>query len=193
MSPSAKQRLDDFDSRLSTIETKLEIKPPRPKSAFAEFREHAWEKIKANKATIIPILGIVVAVGGWFGSGWFKYWLDHKDDAWNRSVDDRIKQSLEAKGGIKETLANIQQTVQTTDNTLKTLSPFIHDVILHQFENASKLPANTLGERLPAVRNLIAVAKNQGMKIEPGITTSLSKKLLRIQPESPDFGVPQEL
>ena len=37
------------------------------------------------------------------------------------------------------------------------------------------------------MRNLIAVAKNQGIKIEPGITTSLSKKLLRVQPDSPDF------
>jgi hypothetical protein len=67
------------------------------------------------------------------------------------------------------------------------LQPFIHDVIDHQFENASKLPSQAFQERLPAIKNLLAVAKDQNVRIDPEVMDTLRKKMLGIQVKSPEF------
>jgi hypothetical protein len=176
-----KDQFADLNGRIDALRDELRT-ISRPKSWPAKLYELAIN----HKGTSI-ILAIVLCIVSIVGGGYFKYWLDHKDEAWNSRLDGRIDTILSSKGGIKESLANVQQTVSSTDNTLKTLAPFIQDVIRHQFENASKLPTATLRERLPGVRNLLAVAKNQDVKIEPGIAASLSKKLLQIQPDASDF------
>ncbi len=173
---TSKERLDGIDSRLDRVDTTLGLKPPKPKSAFVQFRDHLWQKIKTHKGMIIFIVTISVAVGGWFVSGWFKYHLDHRYDF----IDGMITKNLGAPGGAKETLANVQQTVNRIDSTLTTLQPFIHDVILHQFENASNLPIATFRERLPALKNLLSVANNQKVKIDPKIVNQMGGKLTQL-------------
>jgi hypothetical protein len=121
-------------------------------------------------------LALIIGVGGWFASGWFKYYLDHRYDF----IDAMITQNLSAKGGIKETLARI-------DTTLATLQPFIQDVIHHQFESASNLPSAALGQRLPALKNLLSVAKNQEVKIDPQIVNKMSEKLASIPARPLDY------
>jgi hypothetical protein len=185
--PTTKQRFDGIDSRLDRIERALELKPPEPKSAFAQFRGHVWQLIVVNRSWVISVAAILVAIGGWFGSGMFKYWLDHKDDGLNHLIDGRIEAALKAPSGVLATLSEVQRTTNETDTTLKTLQPFIQDVIRHQFEIASKLPAQELGERLPAVKNLLAVARDQDVQIEPKITENLREKLLKIDAKAPDY------
>ena len=130
--PTTKQFIDRMGSRLDSIENALEIKQPAPKSALTIFRAHTWEWTVANRSWIIPVAAIVVAIGGWFGSGIFKYWLDHKDDSFNQTVDRRIDRILKAPGGVLATLSDIDRKVDKANTTLDTLQPFIHDVINHQ-------------------------------------------------------------
>ena len=173
MPPTNKERLDGLENRLGEIEIALGLKPPKPKSAFRQFREHLWQQIKTNKTTIIPIVAIIVAVAGWFASGWFRYYLDHRYDF----IDGMISTNLSAKGGVKETLAAVQQTVNRTETTLATLQPFIQDVINHQFESTSKLSTAALQERLPAVQHLLASARDQRVKADTKVLDALTQKL----------------
>lgn len=175
------KQFDAINARLDAIDQTLLIRP----KARSRWRI-GYEWVINHKGTS-SILAVILCLVGVFGGGYFKHWLDHKDDNWNRSVDDRILKVLSLPGGVNETLSSVKQTTTSTDATLKALSPFIQDVIRHQFESASKLPAAALQGRLPAIRNLLAVAKNQDLKIEPGITDSLSEKLLQVQPSATDF------
>jgi hypothetical protein len=167
--PTNKERLDRHDARLTEIETALGLKPPTPRKSFIAEK---YEWVINHRATSI-FLAIILCVVSIFG----KYWLDHKNESWNRDVDDRVALALNAKGGIKETLGAVQQTVLSTDATLKALTPFIHDVINHQFENASKLLIATLQERLPAIQHLLATAQNQGVKVDTKVLDALTRKL----------------
>ena len=176
------ERLDKVEARLRALEKTVGAKPEDFKSRVVEFFKRVWQ----YKGTII-VVTIILGIGGWFIPGWFGYRLEHKNDAWNRAVDDRIDSKLRASGGINETLGNVQKTVSATDTTLKTLSPFIQDVIRHQFESASKLPTSTLRERLPALRELIAVAANQKTKVDSKVVSSLSEKLLQIPNKTDEF------
>jgi hypothetical protein len=177
--PTNRERLDEHDSRLVKIEVALSLKPPEPKRSFLKQK---YDLLVNHKGTSL-FLAVILCAVGLFG----KYWLDHRNEWWNHDVDARIDLAINAKGGIRETLGAVQQTVNRTEATLNALQPFIHDVVQHQFKSASKLPAATLRERLPAIGNLLSVAKNQEVKIAPGIADSLSKKLLQIEPESSDF------
>ncbi len=180
---SNKERLDAIDSRLDRIDTALGLKPPKPKSAFVQFRDDPWQKIKAHKTTIIPIVAIAVGLGGWFVNGWFRNYLDHRYDF----VDGMIANNLSKPGGIKETLGNVQDTTTRIESSLETLKPFIHDVILRQFENASKLPIATFQQRLPALKDLLSVAKNQKVKIDPKIVNQMGGKLTELPTRPTDY------
>jgi hypothetical protein len=182
-----KQRLADAELRLEQIETALGLKPPKPQSAFRQFRQHLWQQIKANKATILTASGLILAVLGWFGSGWYKYHLDHKDDGFNSAIDHRIDMALGKPGGITQTLGSVQTTVNEVNTTLKALAPFIHDVVQHQFESASKLPTATLQERLPAIQHLLTTAKDQGIKADTPILDALGRKLSTVDTKAASF------
>jgi len=172
-----KEQIDDICARLDKIEQELGMRPKPPSWWRARY-----EWVIAHKGTSL-ILAVVLCIVGIFGGGYFKYWLDHRSDPLN----DRIEKVLSAPGGIKGTLSSVQLTVTATDATLKALSPFIQDVIRHQFESVSKLSAAELQGRLPAIRNLLAIAKNQDVKIKPEIPAGLGVKLLQVQPSAPDF------
>jgi hypothetical protein len=174
MSPNNKKRLDGIEERLNQIETLLGPRLPKPRSAFQQFREHLWDQVKRHKGTIIPLAAIFVGVLGWFVSGWFKYYLDHRYDF----VNEMISTNLKAKGGVNDKLDQIQQTADSTKTTLQALQPYIHDTVQRQFENVAKLPTATLMQRIPALKDLVAVAKNQNVAIDPNIVTEVGKKLV---------------
>jgi hypothetical protein len=175
-----KELFEEINDRLHTVETKLKL---RTKSSWLGER---YEWAVNHKGTSL-ILAVILCGLGIFGGGYFKYWLDHKNDAANRAIDERINSVLGVPGGIKETLSKVEQTTSATDTTLRALSPFIQDVIRHQFESASKLSTKALQERLPAMQDLVTVAKNQGVKVPADVTENLSKKLLQIDPTSSDL------
>jgi hypothetical protein len=121
---TTKDRLDGIDSHLGRIDSRLEriditlgLKPPAAKSAFANFREDLWQKIKTHKGTIISLTAIVIAVVGWFGSGLFKYYLDHRNGGFNASVNGLIDAKLtlpNAKlGELGERLARVEGKLDT--------------------------------------------------------------------------------
>jgi hypothetical protein len=127
---------------------------------------------KGTSIIVAAVLCIVTLYG--------ENWIAHKDDRFNASVDGRINNVLQSPNGVLDRLNEVQKTTNQTNAALQTLQPFIHDVINHQFENVSKLSPQALGERLPAVKNLLAVAREQDVKVEPIITQNLSAKLLKI-------------
>jgi len=177
--------ISGIDSRLDRIESALELRPPKPKSPFAQLRGQVWQWIVANKALVISVVAILVGIGGWFGSGYFKYWLDHKDDAFNDAADRRIEKALKAPGGVLATLEEVRKTTNATNTTLGTLQPFIHDVIDRQFENVSKLPTHVLIDRAPAVANLLSAAKDQKIVLDRQIVAETGKKFVQASPQSP--------
>jgi hypothetical protein len=183
--PTAKQRFERIDSRLEGIERVLELKPPEPRSAFAQFLGHVWQWAVANRSWVIPAAAILVAIGGWFGNPLFKYWLDHRDDDLNHKIDIRIDTALKAPGGVLATLSDVQKTTNETNTSLRTLQPFIHDVISHQFEDVSKLPTRALLERIPAVKNLLAVATDQDVKVDPRIVAKTGEKFIGASANNP--------
>lgn len=177
--PTQKERLDAFDERLNQIEQKLALKPPKPKSVTRQFLEHVWGKIAQHWKITVPTIALSLTVLGWFVNPLYKQHLDHEKDAANRNVDDRVRTVLNEPNGVSQTLHAIQETVNETKAKLDTLAPFIHDLILHQFENASKLPVKALNEQLPAVQHLIAVAQDQKIVIDPLLVRTLGQNLLQ--------------
>jgi hypothetical protein len=163
------QRLDTVDLRLETIESGLGIRS-QPNRRIPAVFEFIWK----HKATVLPTAAIAVAIVGWFASGWFKYYLDHKDDGLNAAIE----KELQKPQGVIDKLNTIKQTTDELKTTLGTLQPFIHDVIQHQFENVAKLPTGDLIPRIPALRNLVAVAENQNVTVDPHIVTEVGRKLV---------------
>jgi len=162
--------LDDHDLRLAQIESALNLKPPEPGKGFLKEK---WDWIINHKGTSI-VLSIVLCAVGLFG----KYWLDHKNDRWNHDVDERVRSVLNEKDGVNETLHSVEQTVNRSDEKLQTLEPFIRDVVTHQFETAAKLPTGALIQRIPALKNLVAVARNQSVTLDPNIVAEAGTKLV---------------
>ena len=181
ISKELKESLEDLSKRLNSVETALHL---RPKDQG--WWRTRWEWIVDNKGTSI-VLAIILCLVSIVGGGYFVHWLERKDEWWNEAVDKRVRTVLEAKGGINETLAGIQQTVTATDSSLKTLAPFIQDVIRHQFESTAGLPTSVFKERLPAIQHLVAVARDQATLVNPATVSHVADKLLTVQPRPADF------
>ena len=181
--PSNKDNFEDIFSRLKIIEQALVL---RPAAATKGFLAKRWEWIINHKGTSI-ILAIFLCLVGVFGGGYFKYYLDHKDDYFNGAVDKRIKSELEKPDGVLPTLRSVQETVKKTETQIDDLKPFIHDVVTHQFENAAGLPTSTLQQRLPAVQHLLAIARDQHIQPKPSALEVLGKKLSTLDNTAPSF------
>src|SRR5260370_8618278 len=87
--PSNKEQIDGILARLVAVEAELGIRP-KPEGWWVR----KWEWTKTHKGTIISLTALILIIPGWFVSGWFKYHLDYKDDAFNDAVDGRITTKL---------------------------------------------------------------------------------------------------
>ncbi len=168
-----KETLQDHEGRLKEIETQLGIKPLPPKKTT---KERLTEWVKANPWLSLALPTILTVFTVFVG-----YWLNHHNEWWNRDVDARVGTVLEKSGGVQETLKQVRDTVNQTKTTLDDLKPFIHDVVTHQFENASKLRISTLRERVPAIQHLVALAQDQKIATDPKIVRTLGRNLLAVQ------------
>ena len=177
MSPSQKERLDSIEPRLNEIEARLGL---GRKSPFAAFRQHIWAWLKENKAWVLSLGAIALTVSGWFIAPVIKRHSDSNDERFQMSVDRRVNQILNQSGGVNENLRAVQQTTTETNNTLKTLAPFIHDVISHQFDLLAELPKHALLERLPAIDDLVAVARRESVAADPAQTSRVGLRLLDV-------------
>jgi hypothetical protein len=116
-----------------------------------------------------------------------KYWLDHKIEWWNHDVDDRINVALNARVTSRKLLAMYSKPFWATDATVKTLTPFIHNVLSHQFESASKLPTDALQQRLPAIQHLLTTAKDRGVKTDSKLLDVLTRGLKAVNSSAVGF------
>jgi hypothetical protein len=187
MATPANVRVEAIEKRLDAIEASFELVRKKPSGPIEQFRMQLWQWIKTHKTVIFSIAGIVVSVSGWFGSGLFKYWLDHRDDGFNLAVDGRVKAALKESGGVSETLHQVKEIVERTENKLDILLPFINDVINRQFIDVSNLSAHEFQDRLPAVSHLLAVARIQNYHASESATENLRSKLLRANSTSPGY------
>jgi hypothetical protein len=180
MAPT-KGMFDALTTRVSKIEETLAITPAPPKDTIRQKISKTWAKISSHPGISIIFAAIFCLVSV-FGGGYFKYWLDHRHD-W---INEAIETKFSAKGGINEKLANLQATANSADTTLKALAPFIQDVVRHQFESASNLSPQSLATKLPAVNNLLTVAKNQAVNIPPALVSKIGTGLVGAVKFNPD-------
>jgi hypothetical protein len=171
-----KETLQDHEVRLQEIETQLGIKPPPPRKTA---KERVTEWVKANPWISLALSIILTSFTVFVG-----YWLNHHTEWWNKDVEAQVTVVLEKPGGVQKTLDKVNETVNRTDEKLKTLEPFIQDVIKHQFENASKLPTGVLIAHIPALDHLVAVARSQNVRVEPKIVTEVGTKLVDASAEN---------
>ncbi len=162
--PSPQQRFQDIYERLGKLERHINF---------------PWYTRLYSWVVNHTALSIVLCLVGLFGGGYFSYWLEHKGDTFNSSVDKRIDITLKAPGGVLATLAEVQKTANETNTTLKALQPLIQAMIVHQFENVSKLPTQTLIQRAPALRDLAVAAKTQNVSVDPKIIEQTGARLVR--------------
>lgn len=179
-SPESEEGMTSAPERFTAIDKRIE---DLEKKVHAISKQDWWPvrlyNLAVNHKGTSLILAIILCIAGIYGGGYFRWWLDHRKDASNKDVDDRIKLILNAPKGVSETLQGLQATTYETNTTLKTLQPFIQDVIAHQFENVSQLPTRTLLERLPAVNDLLATAKDQNVKVNSKVVTDTGARLVR--------------
>ncbi|MGA2876471.1 MAG: hypothetical protein ABSE82_13145, partial [Nitrososphaerales archaeon] len=176
--PNTKDRLDDHDDRLGRVEAALRLKPEESKKTFRTTFKEKYEWVINHKGTS-GLLAIALFVS--------TYWLNHRSEWWNHDVDERTRTVMNEKGGISETLHNVQETVNRTQAKLETLEPFIHDVIQHQFDTAAKLPREALQARLPAIQRLTAVAKDQGVRANVPALDALGRTLSTVDNKTEGF------
>lgn len=62
-----------------------------------------YERAINHKGTSL-FLAVALCAVSVIGGGYFKYWLDHRNDGWNTAVDGRIDAVLSAKGGVSTQL-----------------------------------------------------------------------------------------
>jgi len=177
--PTNREVLDDHEKRIKQVEEELGVTPPPPKKGFWA-RKKEWLKTNLWISIPLPVItALCILVGG--------YWLNHHKEWWDADVDTRVQSVLEKSGGIKETLNQVRDTVNRTETELKTLEPFIRDIVQHQFDNVATLPSKTLGKRLPAVQHLVAVAKDRGIKGDAPTLDAIGRKLSAVDANVADF------
>jgi hypothetical protein len=176
--PTTQQRFTGLEDRLDRIEGALALRPPDPPPL--PLYRRLWRRVLEHKA-----LSIVLCVFSVVAGGLFTHWLDHRNDGFNDAVDKRIGSALNAPGGIAQTLRDVNTTTQRTDATLQALKPFIQDIVTRQFENAAELSPQALVTTLPAVNNLLAIAKDQQVKVDPGLITKLGRELVAASGQHP--------
>jgi hypothetical protein len=168
--PSAPERFAAIDKRIDALRDEIHA-ITKPESWLVRAYRFA-----INHKAFSAVLAIILCLAGIFGGGYFRWWLDHRQDGFNSAVDGRIRAVLVEPGGVQPTLSDIEKKVDKANTTLDTLQPFIQDVIKHQFESVSKLSTQTLIERIPSVRTLLAAAKDEGVHIDPRIIADTGGK-----------------
>jgi hypothetical protein len=153
-----RDQIDNIIGRLEAIENEIGI---RPKTKGWWARE--WERTKTHKATVIPLIALILTIAGWFVSGWFKYYLDHKDDAFNKTVDSRITIGLSPTNtrldGFDVKLAKIEGEL---------------DVLTIQRSAAQPTNLQNATQAIEALRN----AGSNGEKLDPALITEAGIKFI---------------
>jgi hypothetical protein len=151
-------RLDLADKRLEAVEIELGIRP-KTKGRQAELREY----IKAHKGTIIPLVALILIIPGWFVSGWFKYYLDHKDDAFNSAIDSRIAAKV----------LPLNTKLQEFDVKLARIEVKLDDLLIQRFATQ---PTNSQSAIQAA--QVLKNARSSGEKLDAELIVDAGKQFI---------------
>jgi hypothetical protein len=168
------QRLDSIEARIGSLEKQAPGKPSGISKAFQWGVHHKGQS--AIYALVLCLLSI-------FGGSPFSHWLDHREDSLNESIDRR----LERPDGVNASLKRIEQKEDVTNATLVALQPFIQDLVRHQMDSVSKLSPEVLERNLPAVTNVLQVARSENVQIHPDLSDSLRKNFLQVPQDAAGY------
>jgi len=134
--------------------------------------------------TIIAIVALCVSSIS-LVRGCMKDSSEAQKEATTKLIDSRLNETLKQKGGINETIQNLNTTTQRLDATVQTLSPYIRDMVIRQFDFVSKLPRRALIEKLPAVTDLVNVAIDQKIEIDQKVLSATGVNLVDASADAP--------
>jgi hypothetical protein len=163
--------LGEHEKRLKQLESDLPFHPSPAASGQGRL-SRAWTWITKHKATSI-LLSVFLTLASIFGSGYFKNYLDHKDDS-TVTIADK-----ETSKNVTPLLNDLDRKVTETQTTLKTLQPFIEDLVRREMDGASALPRAELQKKLPRIRDVVSVARVQRVAVDQRVVARLGNNLFR--------------
>lgn len=174
-----KERLDDLEGRLETIERALPgiVLPERNKWRPIGA---ARDIVRRHKGWSIAVATLIVAVAT---LGYMVY-SDHEKaetENFNLRVDLRIDTR------VSKQLSDLDIKVTKIQTSLDDLKPYIESLVRRDFEKVAGLSRGEFNDRLPEVQHLVSVARNQDIRVSPALVDRVSKKLLGVQPRTPEF------
>lgn len=175
--PTNKQLIDALSLRVDAVEGALNLPPrtPRTKHFFAQ----KWEWIVNNKGTSL-LLAVVLTGAGIL----INRYLAMGDKYSDLHIDARVDTKLV---DVNKTLGEVKTQLTTIETTLNTLHPFIEDLVRREMDKAAALSPTDFQKRLPAVKNLLSVARGQGIAVNQNILNRLGSKFLRVPANSQEF------
>jgi len=171
---STKEQLNKIEARLAALEHD-DLSVPKPSASNLQ---SYWKKNRRKiwgilVLLLIPTLAIVTPV-----------YREHVKSDFEHSVDDRVNPKL---GEVTKQLNEFNTKLTKIDSTLSALQPYIEDLVRRQMDKVASLPLNDFRATLPSIKHLIAVAKEQGVKVNPDLLRRMSDKLLQIKPRDKEF------
>ena len=177
----------DIENRLSKIEKRLdkvEREVGDKQHGVPLFgRLLRWFVENKVASGLIVVLTLLLALLGIFASPLFSEWLQSRDDAENRRIDERIDNKLKP---INEQLQKIDTDVAALKGTIGTLRPFIQDLVEHQFAAAAEMKPNSLLSRLSPIQHLVQVARSENIKADPATVLALGRKVAFLDKTQPN-------
>lgn len=174
---TTKERFEMIDGRLDTIETTLSLRPIRPARPPANRMIRAWRWVVENKGTSL-ILSIILCVLGIYG----KYYLDHKDDNFNRAVDYRIEKNPQLDTVTKK-LTEMHDGIIKLQATLDTLQPFINEIVRNHINRISSLPKSGFEKSLSELKAIAQVAAQNKTPIPRREISDVGKRTIALASE----------
>jgi hypothetical protein len=165
--------IENLDLRMKSVEDALKI---RPTTLTLTERFRSWVKDNVGYSIIVVILAIYVP-----------YYLIHKDQNFNDAVDTRVEGVLSRPDGVLKKLDDVEKSTTKIQSTLDVLTPYIQKLVMRDFDKNASLSKSELEQKLPLVKETIAVAQMQNIKISPNTIQELGTKLATMNSTAPDF------
>jgi hypothetical protein len=170
--------LDEDEKRLKNLEGGLPFHPS-PAVSGQGWWSRAWTWITNHKvASASFALSIILCFVGIYG----KYYLDHKDDGTIAIADKEISKN------VTPVLNDLDRKVTETQTTLKTLQPFIEDLVRREMDGAAALPRAELQKKLPIIRDVVSVARVQSVAVDQKVVARLGDNLFEAASASKSDG-----
>jgi hypothetical protein len=102
---------------------------------------------------------------------------EDSDYALNEKIDAKLKQPIADIGIARSDISQIKGT----------LDGLIKGIVFDRFAKSARLPQEEFNRKLPDIQNLISLAKQEGVSVDPALVHQVGQKLLNVRPRLPDF------